>query len=178
MKKIKLTILLLLSLMIGFSILLIVNIKETEINNVIVDNQRYIYLKVKYDITLEEENILPVKVKNEENLSNSREFLQTSNLSYLNNLFEIDENNNLQKNNSIVFYPKDEINVIKTSRFKLDNDFFYTRGVSEKVSKKSAEIFLSLENSYDDCMIKLKKIYVGSKFNTDFYAKAIPKLIY
>ncbi len=178
MKKIKFILLLLLSLMVGICTLLIANLKQSEKIEIIEKNESYIYLKVKYNISLEDENILPVKIKNDLNINESKEFLELSNLDYLSNLFEIDVNNNLQKNNTIMFYPKDHIKVIKTSRFEVDSDFFYTRGVSENVSKKSSKILLDIDNSYDDCMKQLKKIYVGSNFNTQFYAKAIPKLIY
>ncbi|QHX36708.1 hypothetical protein [Spiroplasma sp. BIUS-1] len=141
------------------------------------ESDNYIYLKVKYDIVLTDKSLLPVKVKNSTNAIDSKTFLIDQNLNYLESLFEIETNSNLKKNNTIYFYPYDEIEVTRTSRFEVNQEFFSSRGVSDNVANKTVDILLNTNKTYDECMSELKLIYKGT-FNVEFYNKAIPKLIY
>ncbi|AUM62699.1 hypothetical protein [Spiroplasma monobiae] len=177
MKKIKYITILLFSLLIGLTILFIANITNHDEIKVEEVDQNYIYFKVKYDIQLENKTLLPVKIKNDIGTNNSKELLETSGFQYLETLFDIESNTNLNKSNTIYFYPKEHIEVVRTSRFDVDIDFFLVRGVSENVSIKSVDIFNDQKKSYEDCMNELKNIYKGT-FNAEFYSKAIPKLIY
>ncbi|WP_339020225.1 hypothetical protein [Spiroplasma endosymbiont of Atherix ibis] len=68
----------------------------------------------------------------------------------------------MKKNNTILFYPKPNVDVLRISRFEVQKDFFTSRGISENVAEKSVDIFLNTKNSYEQCMIKLQEIYKGS----------------
>ncbi|WP_338984312.1 hypothetical protein [Spiroplasma endosymbiont of Diplazon laetatorius] len=177
MKKFKFITILIFSFLVGASILFIANINVREQSVIENVNENYIYFKVKYDITLENPDLLPSKIKNDKEANDYKELLENNNLEYLESLFDIEPNNNLKKNNTVLFYPKEDIEVVRTSRFEVDQDFFTTRGVSETVSKKSVDIFLDPNKTYDECMEELKVTYKGT-FNVEFYNKAIPKLIY
>ncbi|AGR42169.1 hypothetical protein [Spiroplasma diminutum] len=178
MKNSKYIIILIFSLLIGLTLFSIYNLTVQEDTKIEIIDQNYVHFKVKYQIKLEDQTILPSKVKNKNDSMTSEELIKNNNLNYLNNLFDIENNSNLKKNNTIHFYPNDNVEVVRISRFEVDQEFFTSRSVSEGVAKKTVDILLEQENTYDECMEKLKKIYVGNTFNVDFYNKALPKLIY
>ncbi|AUB31667.1 hypothetical protein [Spiroplasma floricola] len=177
MKKLRYLAILIFSLLIGASLFFIANtsFESNSIHKTTYDN--YVYFKVKFDITLLDKEILPVKLKNNNNTNKTKDFLKENKLTYLENLFEIENNKNLKKNNTILFYPKDTIEVLRISRFEVKKEFFTSRSISETLAEKSVDIFLDTKNSFEECMTKLQEIYKGT-FNAEFYKKALPKLIY
>ncbi|WP_339020226.1 hypothetical protein [Spiroplasma endosymbiont of Atherix ibis] len=64
MKKIRYISILMFSLLIGASLFFIVNTNFENNSNYKVAYDNYVYFKMKFDITLLDQDILPVKVKN------------------------------------------------------------------------------------------------------------------
>ncbi|AHI52929.1 hypothetical protein [Spiroplasma culicicola] len=152
--------------------------KNTFINqDLIIDNQ--IHFKIQYDINIKNKKLIPESFEYTHELRDQKEedIIKEQGLTTIYYFFSIVKQKDFNDKRTIVLYPKENIEVIKTSRFEVDQSFFLARGVSENNAKKSTLIFNDRQKSYSQCLKELKRIYVGSEFNLAFYSQAIPKLI-
>lgn len=174
MKKIHYFFIILILLLIAFCIFLFTRNNSTATINKI-DNK--ITLKVKYNIQLKDKNLMPDYIENIKDAKDEYDLLKKNKLLHLYDIFYVESNKDYKSKKIINLLPKEHIQTIKVSRFKTTVGFFETRGISTNVSNKTVKIFTDYSLSFEMCLTKLKKIYVGSDYNRQFFKEALWRLV-
>lgn len=158
--------------------LLIMFLKNNNIKSSSLKYNDVVTFKVQYDISLKDDNILPDDIVINNELTTEENFIQKNQLFYLFDYFKIINSDNFKQEKIITLLPKENVELIRISRFLVNDIFFTSRGVSINNAKKSVLIFLDTNKTYAMCMKELKKIYVGNDFNRIFFNEAIPRLLF
>ncbi|AGR41200.1 hypothetical protein [Spiroplasma taiwanense] len=146
MKNFKYFIILFISLLDGVVFYLLSNSSKEE-NSQITNLETYqVYFKVKYDIKLKQNRLLPIKLTNENKINDLDNFIEEKKIDYLYNFFSIDNNKELLKKNEIIVYPLENTEIVKTSRYIVNFEFFKSKDVSENISKKTVLILNDIKN--------------------------------
>ncbi|ARU91560.1 hypothetical protein SCLARK_00953 [Spiroplasma clarkii] len=153
-------------------------LNKSQVQPVNIKNDQYVTFKIKFDIKLKDPNLVPQPILYQGQLTTEKKFLKSQKLSYLYKWFDVSVLKNFQTTKVIELYPDEEVEIAKTSRYKVDVDFFLSRGISLNNSKKTVAILANSDEDLETCFEKLKKIYIGNEYNKDFFMFGLPKLIY
>ncbi|AKX34121.1 hypothetical protein SLITO_v1c04680 [Spiroplasma litorale] len=146
--------------------------KEININKNIEKNKKeeYINFKIKFNVELLNNNLLPNKIlKTSNNKINSvNDFLSFNNLEKINFYFDVYENKKFYDIGEIVIFPKNDSLTKKYNRYNIDNDFFIKYGLDRKLSKSLKEIFIREDSTIEECIKIINEKYKSVKELLEF----------
>ncbi|AKU79715.1 hypothetical protein [Spiroplasma turonicum] len=156
-----------------------INNSDTSSNSNIVNNS-FIKFKVKYNLILKDETILPnfIKKTTENKTKDINKFLEKENLTHLKNYFNIEEQNEFYEKGLILIMPISYELTTKENRFTISDDYFSKFSIDLKDSTQFKKYLSNSESELDKCVETLVKKYKKNEFVLDFIINAIYFTIY
>ncbi|ASP28223.1 hypothetical protein SCORR_v1c04510 [Spiroplasma corruscae] len=140
----------------------------------------YVSFSVKYNLELNNNELVPNKIlKTKENKTTSvKKFLKITNVEYILNNFEIENDKDFYKKGIIIILPNRNEMTKKYNRLFLSNNFFVKYNLRINISTKFVNILNDNNISLDDCYEKLNEIYKKDNDVLEFIKVALPLIVY